>query len=1670
MGCWQLGLALAAVAAMISGGAAEPIFFVTAPEVLRVGVDENVFLSMSGDVAQHVSMLVYLTLPNSDEKFIRTAVTIPNSGPRSVTTTIRIEPRHLPARVSQHHVKLGVTSQNPNYPFQDEQRVPVTFQSGFVFIQTDKPIYVPNSEVKTNVISLDQNMRPSTRTLHVEVKNPDGISVKRFMETEAGPNGFIQDLFEIPSRPMFGIWTIVASYGHKFQLTTNVTFEVREYVLPTFSVTVHPRTGYILQGTQSLEVDITASYVYGKPVNGRYLLKYGFVRRDGTVEMMTEMKRGQLQAGDATVTIDSLDTAFGEEWFEDFEDCRWHVEAIVEERTTGHTEAAIDTSTMVVSTPYKLSHKHTVQYFKKGLNVHVKIDVQYANGNIASEVPVQIVLEATLSDRSTQVLYDREQETDAKGRVAVVEDTPPNAVSISVLCQTTTAEFIGSQAVLRFELIPYEPSVGNEVVTIIISDLEPLQVDEIKQVNVYRSGSGNAQLHYMCVTAGKIVHSGTLQNVGATPVLQIPISQAMVPRTRIIVYYFTETATGVTYVTADSLLVEVEEQCGGEVTISSRVPPPLISEYLPHAPVNVRIEAPRESAVAIMAVDTAVYLLRDKDRLTRRKMFNRMKRYDVGCGPGGGRTASMVFENSGMTVLTNAQLELSVRDGPQCRQAPARRRRSVIAECFSTTIQQCMTDRPRLRTVLEGNTPDCTFLTQLLKRTCDSVTRDERVEFRLCCQSRTQTFVLRSSDDEDVGEVNANAEVRKDFRETWFFELLEMGDNAALTYQTSAPSSITTWEMAAVSVSGLLGMCVAPPSSVRVFQNFFIQLHLPYSVVRMEQMQVLATIFNYRNVQLQVDVNFTVPEGLCAGSGARGPIRRTLTVPPNDANTATFLVLPIEVGEHPIRVHAKARSSDAIDAVEKKLRVVAQGVRKRSVRSLTLDPSEILVNGEGGVTTQAPGNIDVNQRIINRRQISKMNVSLPHDSIMDTETCLVSMIANPLGTIAADPIRGLEGLIRVPTGCGEQTMIRLGPTLYVSKYLRVIGEETQEMERRAYDYIANGVNRELRYRQRSGAYAAFTHRPGSTWLTAFVVKVFSQARLFTRVDPEHVLGSVKWLIRENQIDDGSFEENHAVIHKEMIGAVTGPVSMTAFVLISLLETKTFLEPTTQAGDMAEIDQAISGAVRFLEGKIPEIERVYDKAIVAFALSLAGSATAEVANDRLKESARSVEDSSAVYWDPSAQNYNTGYVPFWLRRRPTSIAVETTAYALLAQLTRRDYHYAGRIVQWLSNQGNYKGGFVSTQDTVVAMQALAEYSSSRPMEDDIDLECTVGYPSRERITRYTFDNDNARVQQEEDVTPSIGQELTLVGAGQGIAKANVELSYNTEASDLDTCPFILNVTATEVREGANLKHIDIRVCTRYLGDEETHMAIIDVGIYSGFAPVIEELEEITNTSDLIASYEVNDRSVIFYADAIPHDELLCVSFKVLPQSTVGNIQAVPVHVYDYYNTDKTCTIFYKPGDGSPLLSTLCTADECVCVRDACFECGPQTQEQLQTAACVTDEHFAFKIRINTIAEKSGFKVIIATVTRPIKTGTDRLGAGQQREFYLSQHCTCVDLRRNGNYLIVGSKFVKYTTESGEEGYRYLIDAGSKFTRWPGRGPKASILNDFSRTMTLSGCEG
>ena len=116
--------------------------------------------------------------------------------------------------------------------------------------------------------------------------------------------------------------------------------------------------------------------------------------------------------------------------------------------------------------------------------------------------------------------------------------------------------------------------------------------------------------------------------------------------------------------------------------------------------------------------------------------------------------------------------------------------------------------------------------------------------------------------------------------------------------------------------------------------------------------------------------------------------------------------------------------------------------------------------------------------------------------------------------------------VRMPTGCGEQNMIGLVPNIYLLNYLNGTNQKNEELERKAKEYMKIGYKRQANYRHQSGAYSVWgekggVKKEGSSWLTAFVVKSFSEAAQYIEVDRKSLQKSVDWLMR-GQLENGCF--------------------------------------------------------------------------------------------------------------------------------------------------------------------------------------------------------------------------------------------------------------------------------------------------------------------------------------------------------------------------------------------------------------------------------------------------------------------------------------------------------------------------------------------------------------------
>lgn len=64
---------------------------------------------------------------------------------------------------------------------------------------------------------------------------------------------------------------------------------------------------------------------------------------------------------------------------------------------------------------------------------------------------------------------------------------------------------------------------------------------------------------------------------------------------------------------------------------------------------------------------------------------------------------------------------------------------------------------------------------------------------------------------------------------------------------------------------------------------------------------------------------------------------------------------------------------------------------------------------------------------------ANVTINIPRNAIPNSAKIEISAVGDVIGSVVGN----LENLIRVPSGCGEQTMIRFMPNIMVLKYLQV---------------------------------------------------------------------------------------------------------------------------------------------------------------------------------------------------------------------------------------------------------------------------------------------------------------------------------------------------------------------------------------------------------------------------------------------------------------------------------------------------------------------------------------------------------------------------------------------------------------------------------------------------------
>uniref|UniRef100_A0A8C5HPH5 Complement C3-like n=1 Tax=Gouania willdenowi TaxID=441366 RepID=A0A8C5HPH5_GOUWI len=1477
----------------------------------------------------------------------------------------------------------------------------VTFQSGYIFIQTDKPLYTPDSTVRFRMFALTPQMTPLERTVDGGVGTSIDIDIEACIKTTFDVavvklhfkfllnESFVLSVF-LCSR---GVWKLVARFQTNPQQSFYSNFEVKEYVLPSLEVKLEPVVSFFQVDSPKFTVNIKARYLFGEAVDGTAFVVFGAITNKKRKTFPKSLQRVTVRVGAVTLERDHITQIFNkiDSLVGDF----IFVSVSVLTKSGSEMVEAELTDIKIVKSPYSIQFARTPKYFKPGMTFDVMVKVTNPDETPAAGIPV--------------VVNPGEVEgiSENNGIARLTVKTGGRNDRLDITAKTMVSGLSEEkQASAQFTASSYTTKSSSYI-----------------HIGMERS----------ILSKGQLVKSGREKIQGQVLIpINIRVTNEMLPSFRIVAYYHLDD----TEVVSDSVWLDVKDSCMGSLTLEVVDPPP---SFLPGKSFEMKVTGDPGAKVGLVAVDKGVYVLNNKFRLTQKKVWDEVEKYDTGCTPGGGKDSMGVFYDAGLVFETSSVPGTPYRQELKCADSekPRSKRAVTIMEVTTSLVNKYENSALQTECCRDGmrETPlsyNCNRRSKYIVdgKACVDAFLDCCEQMRAMLDAEKQnSFKLARTETKGKYMDSRRIDVRSNFEESWLWNDYSLPacpsqtphcQTTSFTRQFYLQDSITTWVLTGISLSSTNGICVSQSLEVIARKEFFIDLKLPYSAVRYEQLEIRAIIHNYHRDPVLVKVELVENPKVCSLASKRGKHDEEIEIGARTSVSVPFVIIPMEIGELDIVVKAAVSEHSISDGVKKVLRVVSEGVLISDPKIISLDPVN---KGQGGIQT-----VVFNSRIpkTDLVQFSPHNVLISVTGREDVSEMVENAISG----------KSMGTLIKQPTGCGEQNMIGMTLPVIATMYLDTTNQwEAVGLQRReeALRHITTGYTRQLKYRNNDGSFSVWENQPKkkSSWLTAYVVKVFSMAYNLVKIQPENICDSVKFLILQSQLPDGMFREIGKLIHKEMVGDVHGldsDASMTAFSLIALQESKTICSQS-----ISSLPERIDKSVAYLEKRLPTLTNPYAVALASYALANNNKLNREV-----------------------LFRFISPALTHWPVPRGHLYTMEATAYALLALVRAKAFEDARPIVRWFSTQQAAFGGYGSTQATIMVYQAVAEYWANAK-EPEYNLNVEILSEGKSLPIKYNFNRKNHFTTRTSKVN-SIFDNITVTASGTGEANVKMVSLYYAKPSKGKSDCRKFNMSIELIPEIENDDSVyKLRIEVLYL--DKTHdstMTILDIGLLTGYTVDTKDLESLSSGRDrTIARYEMDKLlsergSLIIYLDKVSHTLADEISFRIHKTIKTALLQPAAVSVYEYYNETK-CVKFYHPERESGHLLLLDSGKVKTCAEGKQINVSWIRLINFERRGRATYSGRNYFSRVHQPLISAGGTVELLLVVYVFFfwfTGNiDPNPADQQRPFISYIRCrNAINLQKKHTYLIMGSN--KDVTRNEEtQGYQYVLGERTWIEYWP-----------------------
>ena len=697
-------------------------------------------------------------------------------------------------------------------------------------------------------------------------------------------------------------------------------------------------------------------------------------------------------------------------------------------------------------------------------------------------------------------------------------------------------------------------------------------------------------------------------------------------------------------------------------------------------------------------------------------------------------------------------------------------------------------------------------------------------------------------------EETTGPHVRSYFPEALYInpEILTDGNGSA-SISIPLADSITTWRMAlfASTPTGALGSAT---SSLKVFQDFFVDLDLPVTVTQGDRVSLPVAVYNYSGHKGEVRLSLQPADWYAlAGDTAE----KTVSVDAGQVGGTQFTIDAQQIGKFKLTLAARMRGDvERRDEVVREIEVVPNG-----------HAQDIVFNGR----------LD---------SVVQHSIHFPQNAIAGAEKLYVRLYPGPLSEV----VEGMDSVLQMPYGCFEQTSSSTYPNVLALDYMKRNNRLSPEVRAKAEGFISTGYQRLLTFEVPGGGFSWFGQAPANKILTAYGLMEFHDMAAVYDVDPALIARTAQWLAGQQQ-PDGSWKPDTQFINEGATNRYNSDVlRITAYIAWAL----------ESAGGQ---DQAVARARDFIGRHLDPSAGTYTLAVLAnFAAELKDSDLTHRVVPMLI-GARSEEGGFAFWKSEETGLYGGG----------ESAAVESTGLAVQALLkTGEAPELTRKALAWLLSKKTADGTWGTTQATIMALRALVMASDKAGGDARGEVTVVVNGKTVDTLSVDQENNDLLHQFVLPVADPGTEQKVELHFSGTG------SLAYQLAGHAFVPWPAAPQreaLTIDVAYDRTKLAQHEIVIATATIHNNlraTANMVMVDLGIPPGFDLLSEDLQDLVEKtagarSGKLEKFSLTATQAILYFDGLAPDQTLKLPFRLRAKYPI-RAKTFASRVYEYYDPE------------------------------------------------------------------------------------------------------------------------------------------------------------------------